>query len=270
MFRPLEQFLAELKAFRRDIRMLKGERVTQKAMCQAAKDLPTIWYQEHCPVVSGSGAVDEDVVSRYENRFETLLKLGNPNNLKTSYLKALDVLIRTFEGDIIIPLRKQPAASGLGNALKQILVDARSADDTAYLSEAVECAQGGYRRAAAVLGWCAAINRIHLTIEARGFQEFNAKAKWMMSQTKGRYKKFKSIDSVNSVGDLRETFDTKVLWVIEALGLIDANQHKRLLGCYSLRSQCAHPGEAPVTDYNLMSFFSDIEMIVLGNPKFLV
>jgi hypothetical protein len=50
--------------------------------------------------------------------------------------------------------------------------------------------------------------------------------------------------------------------------VIDANQHARLRSCFELRNHSAHPGEAPVTDYNLLSFFSDIIEIVLKNPKF--
>jgi len=49
--------------------------------------------------------------------------------------------------------------------------------------------------------------------------------------------------------------------------LIDNNQHTRLHSCFELRSQCSHPGEAPITEYNLLSFFSDINEIVFKNPK---
>jgi len=35
-----------------------------------------------------------------------------------------------------------------------------------------------------------------------------------------------------------------------------------------MRNQSAHPGDAPITPYNLMSFFSDIQQIVLENSKF--
>jgi hypothetical protein len=58
------------------------------------------------------------------------------------------------------------------------------------------------------------------------------------------------------------------LWVTEGMGLIDSNQHTRLRSCFEMRCHCAHPGEAPITEYNLMSMFSDIQQIVLENPKF--
>ena len=92
----------------------------------------------------------------------------------------------------------------------------------------------------------------------------------MAGQQKGRFKRFTSPQSVSSLSELREVFDTVVLWVIEGMGMIDSNQHTRLRSCFDLRCQCAHPGEAPLTEYNLMSFFSDLNEIVLHNLMFQV
>jgi hypothetical protein len=35
-----------------------------------------------------------------------------------------------------------------------------------------------------------------------------------------------------------------------------------------MRCQCAHPGDAPVTPYNLLSYFSDLNEIIFKNEKF--
>ena len=92
----------------------------------------------------------------------------------------------------------------------------------------------------------------------------------MASQTKGRYKHFNQKQNIASLSELREVFDNIILWIIEGMGLIDSNQHTRLKSCFEMRCQCAHPGEAPITEYNLMSFFSDIQKIVLENSAFTV
>jgi hypothetical protein len=136
------------------------------------------------------------------------------------------------------------------------------------LGEAVKCAKQGFQRAAVVLGWCAAIDRIHRKIEALGFTTFNVASAQMASQQKGRFKKFNAAQTATSLNEIREVFDSIVLWVIEGMGLVDSNQHTRLRSCFDMRCQCAHPGEAPITPYNLMSFFSDLNEIVLKNPKF--
>jgi len=76
------------------------------------------------------------------------------------------------------------------------------------------------------------------------------------------------VQNVASLSETREVFDAVILWVIEGMGLIDSNQHTRLRSCFDMRCQCAHPGDAPVTQYNLVSYFSDLNEIVFKNDKF--
>ena len=90
----------------------------------------------------------------------------------------------------------------------------------------------------------------------------------MSSQQKGRFKRFNQTQNVGSLSDLREVFDTVMLWIIEGMELIDSNQHTRLRSCFDMRCHGAHPGEAPITELNLLSFFSDLDQIVFRNPKF--
>jgi hypothetical protein len=40
-----------------------------------------------------------------------------------------------------------------------------------------------------------------------------------------------------------------------------------LVGVLQVESS-AHPGEAPITEFNLISLFSDLQQIVMENPKF--
>ena len=84
----------------------------------------------------------------------------------------------------------------------------------------------------------------------------------MKNQSKGRFKKFNKEFHVQSLSEIRQVFDSDILWIIEGLGLIDINQHTRLKGCFDMRCHCSHPGDAPVTEYNLISFFSDINEII--------
>ena len=90
----------------------------------------------------------------------------------------------------------------------------------------------------------------------------------MASQTVGRFKKFNAVQNVASLSEMREVFDTVILWIIEGMGLIDSNQYTRLRSCFDMRCQCAHPGDAPVTQYNLLSYFSDLNEIIFKNDKF--
>jgi hypothetical protein len=72
------------------------------------------------------------------------------------------------------------------------------------------------------------------------------------------------------LAELREVFDSTILWVIEAMGMIDTNEHTRFSSCFDMRCHGAHPGNAPITTYNLMSFFSDLDQIIFSNAKFKV
>jgi hypothetical protein len=85
----------------------------------------------------------------------------------------------------------------------------------------------------------------------------------------GRYKRFNKKFDIQNFVDLSMTvFDNDLLRVLEFLRAIDGNQHERLEICFILRNTCAHPGEATVSQENVLSFFSDLDTFVFGNPKF--
>ena len=141
-------------------------------------------------------------------------------------------------------------------------------DEKDYLDEAAKCARQNCLRAAIILGWCAAMNRMHRKISEEGFSNFNRATRDMKARTYGRFKRFNKEYRINSISELREVFDTDILWVLEFLGHIDSNEHQRLRYCFLLRNNSAHPGEAPITGENLYSFYSDIMRIVLKNKRF--
>jgi hypothetical protein len=177
-------------------------------------------------------------------------------------------VLKSFRDDLIIPLQTNPKGPTKASLLSEVLDVLPSAAENAYLREAIECARHDFYRASVVLGWCAAIDRIHRVIEKDGFPKFNIASATMASQTAGRFKKFNQVQNVSSRSEVREVFDTVILWVIEGMGLIDSNQHTRLRSCFDMRCQCAHPGDAPVTRYNLVSYFSDLNEIIFKNEKF--
>lgn len=103
-----------------------------------------------------------------------------------------------------------------------------------------------------------------------GFDKLNAVSKTTAAATTGRFKRFGKAANITSIGELREYFDGDILWVLEGMGLLESNQNTRLRACYEMRCQCSHPGEAPITEYSLLSFFSDIDLIIFKNPKFAI
>jgi hypothetical protein len=263
----LGQLQSSLKSLKRSITSEDRERISRRILRQNAERLSTHWFGEIAPQL-GTTDIAAETVERYSESFSRLLKLSSPNNRKTSYLEVLNRLLKRWRDELILPL--QTGAPPKRSLLADVLEDLADPAETEYLQEAITAATHHLFRAAAVLGWCAAMDRIHRRIEKLGFAPFNVESARMASETKGRYKRFTSPQNVHSIAELREVFDTIILWVLEGMALIDTNQHARLRGCFELRSQSAHPGDAPITEYNLLSFFSDINEIVLKNERFSV
>jgi len=263
----LKAFLEELRALRREVKDERRERVSKKSIRNQAEQVASAWFNG---IAKGATkySFSAELIERYSTQCSRLIKLTENNNLKTSYLDVLDKLTKHFRDDFILPIQRNEVRQTELSAFARFVINLSDADESAYFKEALDCSQNGFLRAAAVMGWSAAIDRVHRKIEQLGFAKFNTVSAQMASQPKGRFKNFNQRQNINSLSELREVFDTVVLWIIEGMELIDSNQHTRLKSCFDMRCQCAHPGEAPITEYNLMSFFSDIQKIVLENGSF--
>jgi len=262
----LGRLLDDLKGLRKALKAETGPGIAKKALRDRANELGSLWHRDFSPKLRS--AVGSDVCDRYDAAFTRLIRLSAPNNLRSSYLETLNALIPPFRDELIIPAKQGSFSGPTPSAFDSFFASLANAEEGDYLREAIACARAGYFRAAAVLGWSAAIDRIHRRIENLGFRQFNVTSAQMASQQAGRYKKFNQVQNVNSISEIREVFDTIVLWIVEGMGLIDSNQHTRLRSCFDMRCQSAHPGDAPVTQFNLLSFFSDLDQIVFSNAKF--
>ncbi len=268
MEQDLIELLANLKSFRKVLKAETVPQVGKRSIRDRANELGTRWHRDFSPRLRS--AISTEICDRYDAAFTRLIKLSSPNNLRTSYLETLNSLIPPFRDELIIPAKQGSLAAPTPSAFDSFFASLANPDESDYLREAIACARAGYFRAAAVLGWSAAIDRVHRKIEALGFQQFNVTSARMASQQTGRYKKFNQVQNVSSIGEIREVFDTVVLWIVEGMALIDSNQHTRLRSCFDMRCQGAHPGDAPITQFNLLSFFSDLDQIILSNIRFRV
>ena len=270
----LEEMEKSLKFLRGKVKKEKSKTVAKKELRDGAKFLAEKWFQEvenDLRDISEICGFQKETIDKYHEFFLDLLKISTPNNLKTRYESILKGLCKSFRQDLILPIQSSVIDRGGAsfNILDKMFTNIKDPKEKEYMEEAIGCAKKGFLRAAAILGWCATIDRIHHKIEKIGFPHFNITQAQMASQQQGRFKKFKTVKNVNSLNELRtELFDSEVLWIIEGMGLIDSNQHTRLKSCYDIRCQSAHPGDAPVTEPNLFSFFSDISEIIFKNPKF--
>lgn len=265
MIDVLKGVLKDVQELRKQIKGTKF--VDAAAKKSEAERIASVWFSDTRPALV-SLDISEETLATFDKPFEQLLKLSGGKNRTTSYEKSLDAISRDFRTKIILPVQKKPKGIKEASPLNDLLAALTDPAESEYLKEASKCAQNGFYRAAAVLGWSAAIDRIHRTIDSTGLAKFNAASVSLAAQQKGRFKKFNKVQNVTSISDLRSVFDDTVLWIIEGMGLIDVNEHHRLAACLLLRNQAAHPGDAPITNWNLLSFFSDLKEIVFDNPDF--
>ncbi len=270
-----EDFVRILKDFRKDTIALQKacqkvtyRQIQAKHLLDELESLATRWFEQLEPTLRSTFHLSGEVLDRYREPFGKILELSGGKPSKRVVLTILESTLGSYHPDLLVPVQKHQAILLRFPSLDTVLSHAVGLE-VDYLTEAIECARLGKRRAAIILGWCAAVNRLHLCIEKDGFDKFNQATVQMSAIQTGRYKRFNRRSEIHNLSELRMTvFDGDLLWVLEFLGTIDGNQHERLEICFTMRNTCAHPGDATITNENLLSFFSDIDVLVFTNAKF--
>jgi hypothetical protein len=248
-----------------EIRRVKTSNIYKSALKDSAQKIGTKWFEELDPSLPSLGVTDE-LRQKYHDLFTTILLLSVKTSVKQTYLKTIDEILEDYKAELFVTIMKSAGQVVSVNQLMKIRENATD-EEKDYLDEALGCAGRGFFRASVVLGWSAAVHRMHKTIEKLGFDEFNKKCDEAKTAG-GRFKRFNKPPPVHSMSDLRTVFDKELLWVLDYWELIDSNQHERLSLCFTMRNNSAHPGEAPITEENLASFYSDLKSFVFDNPKF--
>lgn len=264
----LKNYKQEIGAARKRCQKVTGKQIQARAFLDQLEAVATKWFDDIERTLRSTFQLDEDVLSQYREPLGKILELSGGKPSRRVVQTILDAIARSFHGDILVRVQKHHGVLSKFPSLDRVLAHA-SGLEVGYLKEAVECAREGKRRAALVLGWCAAVNRLHLYVEKQGFAKFNQASVQMSAIQKGRYRRFNNKFEIHNLSDLRmSVFDRNLLWVLEFMGAIDGNQHERLEICATVRDTCAHPGEATVSEENVLSFFSDIDSLVFANPRF--
>jgi hypothetical protein len=270
-----EDFVSILKAYRKTGAELNdacakvaGRQIQAKAILASLESFATTWFNTIDPTLRTAFALDDAILGKYRESLESLLVAVGGHPTKITVRSHLAAVLDEFHTDILVPVQKREAVLARYPSLS-VLLDHAQGLELEYLSEAIDCARLDKRRASIILGWCAAVNRLHLYVEKVGFEKFNEASAAMWAIKSGRYKRFDKKFNILNLSDLRmSVFDDDLLWVLEYMQAIDGNQHDRLGICFTMRNTSAHPGDAILTDENVLSFFSDIDSMVFNNPKF--
>lgn len=270
-----KQFLADLKKIKKEVSAVatKDGQVNSAKLRGDVERLCKYWFKTlKGQLTSGfSFSDDVDAIKSRNEALSHLLSLSaSHGNKKKQYLRDLCTVILRFQTEIIHVIQTEGIQSGtaIDATFDTLLTGITNQDQNVYLLEAVNCAKAGFLKASVVLGWCACMDHIHKKIDELGYPLFNVTTAQIASQQKGRFKNFNKTYNITSVSELREVFDKDILTILEGMRLIDFNQGTRLKSCFDMRNHSGHPGDAPITPYNVMSFFSDISEIVLTNKQF--
>lgn len=265
----LEAFESGLRELRKDVRALETERVGRSDLRQRAEQLADEWVEYLRSPLEHKFKLSADIIQDMSLLMKRLHVLSRPNNRGSSYDEVLTTALRGFKDRFVLPIQQASFEVESTFDLTKIVSGLSDAEESDYLAEAVACANAGFLRAAVVLGWCSAVDRIQRKIQAVGFAQFNAAAERVRLQPSGKFKSWTKSFNITTVGELQAVFDRDLITVLEGgLELLDSNQADRLRADFDYRNQSAHPGLAPIEEPHVVAFFSDIASIVLLNPSF--
>jgi hypothetical protein len=270
-------FVTVLKTYRKNCFELDkasekaaGKQIQARALLNEIEVFATRWFDEIEPTLRSTYSLEETILAKYRAPLGALLESVGGKPSKQVIRSNLAAILNGFHAEVVVPVQMREAILAKYPSLDLVLQHGQGLE-VEYLKEAIDCARLDKRRAAIILGWCATVNRFQLYIEKNGFDKFNQATVQMSAIQAGRYKRFNKKYSVQNLSELRMgVLDSDLLWVLEFTGVIDGNQHERLEICFTMRNTSAHPGDAILTDENVLSFFSDIDVLVLSNPKFAV
>lgn len=154
----------------------------------------------------------------------------SPNGWKLTetgkqYLIAQNFLPRHFSQKQII--------SSLRDPLSRI----SDSDTIAFVTQAIECFEAGYHRAAVVLSWIGAVSVLYRHVEQNCLSSFNREA--LRRDQKWR--------SAKNADDLVRMKEFEFLNVLEAISEIGKNvKHELQEKCLKLRNGCGHPNSLEI------------------------
>ncbi len=264
----LKEMKSHLQALKKRCENTPGKQIQSKSLLQELENFATKWFEQVEPTLRSSYHFTDDSLARPREACGKILEISGGKPSKQVVVGVLTPFLDSFHAELLVPVQKHNEVISKFPSLDNIISHAVGLE-LDYLTEAIDCAKIGKLRAAIILGWCAAVDRLHLFVQKEGFAKFNHASVQMSAIQTGRYKRFNKKFDVQNLADLRMTvFDNDLLWVLEFMGAIDGNQHERLEICFTMRNTCAHPGEATVSDENVLSFFSDLDKLVFANSKF--
>lgn len=268
MIVSLRELKARLTKLKKEVGELTTKQVSRRAIRDEAEAIASSWVEQHRSPLEHKYRLDAAVISETSELMKKLHVLSRPNNQKSSYTRVLNQILKNFDDKFVLPLQQSGGEVAHLPQLRVLLSGVSNDDTSEYLTEAIECAEAGFLKAAVVMGWCAAIDWMQKRVMLEGFATFNTASSALKARQTGKFKRWNKQFNVTTLSDLQTVFDTDLIVVLEGMGNLDGNQAQRLETCFQYRNHSAHPGKAPIEEPHVISFFTDITKIIFENEKF--
>lgn len=269
-----EALLSQIREFENDIKHLRKKikapeilKVNRKNLIDLANRITSTWVEDLQDPLEHKFKLPKETIEKYSNLIRKLIILARPGNRSSSYLKVLNELLDNFQNLLVVPIKQFNENIKDIFAIENLVESTNPGIERELTEESIGCAQHGFYRASIILGWSAAMNRIHSCIMKIGLDKFNAASKALKNQNKGKFKAFNKEFDFLSISELQETADLDILIVLKGMNIIDSQEFGRLSTCYQYRINSAHPGKAPITDFHVSALLTDIRDIVFLNEK---
>lgn len=267
MIEKLKRFKVDLNSLRKGVRNNEVETINKLNIRSKAETLAMQWANELRDHLKQFDKLPEQTIRDMNENMSALFRLSQQSNRKVSYTRVLDAACRAFDARFVVPISQSSTVAKVNFDFRGLFPNLSDSQESEYMQEAIGCANAGYFRAAIVMGWCAAMNRIHGHVQELGIEKINENLRVLREAKHGKFKQVKNAPSISVLGEVQEISDRNLILLILRLGLVDAKQVDRLIEHLNHRNQSAHPGDAPVGEDLLNHFFSDIGEIIFNNSN---
>jgi hypothetical protein len=269
MVKATERFSVQLSEVLTTVRANSSQYVSKEGLRQKLSAISKKWLQELSPRLRATGNIRDIVVNELDSTFEKILMLAGSSNRKTSYVRHLRDATQVIQQSVLVPLIKSsPTSSLLDGIAAKVLVQNLSVEQKNYLDEAFTAARAGCFKAATVMTWCAAIDRLRSFVLSKGLDVYSQTSTALRQNNNGFYKYFKNEVNITMENELQEIFDRNLITVISGMdNALDINQAKALLTLFEKRNSSAHPSATVVDELAYASFLNELNTLVFANPN---
>lgn len=147
----LQEFKLKLSKLRKQLKLFAGTQISKQEYRKAAEEIATDWVESIRSPLEHKFKISKEIIEATAEQMKRLHQLARPNNQKTSYLNCLDTVLAKFDDKFILPIQQRAPENNSIPSLLHLIPILKNANESQYLTEAIECAQAGHNRAAVVM-----------------------------------------------------------------------------------------------------------------------